>query len=242
MSNCTVLVSSCDKYSDLWRPLFNLFYKYWPDCTYPVFLITEEKKIEIDGVKSLSLGKNKDWSSLILDSLGVVESPYVLLMLEDFFIRRNVDSTKIDELLELMEQDNISMLRLIPRPGPSVKVVGEDRYGAISANAPYRVSTQAALWRVDILKALLKIGESAWEFEINGTVRSEKYRGFVSVYNSVIPYYHHVVQGGKWFPWDAWYFNRMNIGVDLSVREVMSSGEAVSWLLRKLYSILRFWR
>ena len=242
MSNCTVIVSSCDRYSDLWQPFFNLFKKYWPDCIYPVFLITEEKKADISSVKSLSLGLDKDWSTLMLQSLKEVETPYVLLMLEDFFIRKEVDSEKIISLLKSMEKNNLSMLRLIPRPGPTISIAGESRYGSLSIDDSYRVSTQGSLWKVEVLSALLKAGESAWEFEINGTKRSKEYQNFVSVYRSVLPYYHHVIQGGKWFPWDAWTFSRKNIGVNLSVRKTLNPYETFSWLLGKLYSTVKFWK
>jgi hypothetical protein len=133
-------------------------------------------------------------------------------------------------------------LRLIPRPGPTGSISGESRYGTISINDSYRVSTQGALWKVEVLSTLLKAGESAWEFEINGTKRSKEYQNFVSVYRSVLPYYHHVIQGGKWFPWDAWHFNRKNIGVNLSVRKTLNPYETFYWLLSKLNSTVKFWK
>ena len=42
--SCAVVVCSCDKYSDLWDPYFELFKKFWADCPYPVFLNTETKR------------------------------------------------------------------------------------------------------------------------------------------------------------------------------------------------------
>ena len=42
-SNITVLVNSCDSYSDAWYPFFTLWKKYWPDCKYPIILNTESK-------------------------------------------------------------------------------------------------------------------------------------------------------------------------------------------------------
>ena len=34
----SVLVISCDRYADLWRPFFELFWRHWPDCQGPVYL------------------------------------------------------------------------------------------------------------------------------------------------------------------------------------------------------------
>ena len=37
-SDSAILILSCDKFSDLWKPFFDLFWKYWPDCPYNVYL------------------------------------------------------------------------------------------------------------------------------------------------------------------------------------------------------------
>ena len=39
--NLTILVTSCDKYSDLWIPFIKLFRKFWSDCPYKLVLISE---------------------------------------------------------------------------------------------------------------------------------------------------------------------------------------------------------
>ncbi len=43
-SEVTVLINSCDAYSDLWEPFFKLFSIYWPDCPYEIVLNTEYKR------------------------------------------------------------------------------------------------------------------------------------------------------------------------------------------------------
>ena len=40
-SACTVLCCSCDKYADLQPKFLALFRKYWPDCPFPLVLVTE---------------------------------------------------------------------------------------------------------------------------------------------------------------------------------------------------------
>src|SRR5262249_11393787 len=36
-----ILVASCERYCQAWRPFFTLFQRYWPDCPYQVFLGTD---------------------------------------------------------------------------------------------------------------------------------------------------------------------------------------------------------
>ena len=43
----------------------------------------------------------------------------------------------------------------------------------------------------------------------------------------------YVIERGKWFPWSAAKFKRMNIGVDLGSREVMGIFETTVWCLKK---------
>jgi hypothetical protein len=103
----------------------------------------------------------------------------------------------------------------------------------------YRVSTQAALWHRKSLLALLEPNESAWQFETAATNRSDRLYavGFFGVFDSAFPYRHHVVEKGKWFPWEARRFDRMNIGCDFSSRDIMTIQESASWLCQKSFSL-----
>jgi len=238
-SSTTILVSSCDKYSDLWIPYFNLSKIFWADCNYEYLLISESKELVVQNVTSLKLGNGKDWSALLLDALECVKTDTVILTLEDFFLRDHVDNLRIEYLLELFYKNSMNMLRLNPRPKPNIKSDWSNEIGVIGKHEKYRASTQAAIWRVEILKSIIQKGESAWEFEINGTQRSKEMDGFYCVYKPALPYFHHVIERGKWFPWDALRFKYMDIGVDLNCRSVMSFTETSLWLTKKLLSVIK---
>jgi hypothetical protein len=235
--DCTLLVSSCDRYADLWEPYFSLLRMHWPDCPFPVALITESKRPDIASVRPLCLGAGLDWSTLLLCALDAVRTPYVLFTLEDFFLRHQVSTPGITALFDVFKQESLHMLRLTPRPGPTIDLKNME-YGGLEPSAPYRVSTQAAFWNVETLRQLLVSGETAWEFEINASVRSAELAGFVAVWREALPYRHHVVERGKWFPWDYWKFSQMNIGVDLAARPVMTVGETSRWIVGKILSPL----
>ena len=85
---------------------------------------------------------------------------------------------------------------------------------------------------------MIKPGESIWEFEMKGSRRSDVYAdGFYGVKRDLFPYRHHVVERGKWFPWEAWSFGRKGIGCDFSRRKVMTFREASRWLTQKGVSL-----
>ena len=230
---CTFVISSCDAYKDLWTPYFNLKTRFWPDCPFRTVLISESIKTEIKDVETFNTGQHLSWSAMLRKTIEAVKTPFVLLSMEDFFFQSKVDSAKVENLLDYVIGEDISMLRLIPRPGPNMDLQQDANLGKISMNANYRVSGQASFWKSEVLLDLLDDSESLWEFEINATKRSQKYDGFVSVIKPIFTYKHHVIERGKWFPWSALKFKRMNIGVDLKSREVMGFIETVVWCLKK---------
>ena len=65
----SILVSSCDKYADLW-PLFSYFFnKNWPDCELNKYLISNSNSSNIDGFEQLNIGADLGWSSNLIKSL-----------------------------------------------------------------------------------------------------------------------------------------------------------------------------
>lgn len=235
----SVLIPSCDKYSDLWTPFFILFWRHWPDCPFPVYLGSNEKTFSHTRVQPILVGPDRSWSDSVRKMLQAIDTPYVLMILEDFFLRRHIDTERILSCLDALCRLEGEMLRLIPRPGPDAAVRQFPEIGLIKAGAPFRVSTQAAIWRREFILALLRDGESIWQFEVNGTARSADIDdGFYCVWKPIMPYRHHVVERGKWFRREALRFRGMGIGCDFSGRPIMTRGESLRWNLGKMRSHL----
>ena len=156
-----VLTVSCDAYADVWPVHYRFFDVFWPDCTYPKFLQTNVKQCNEQGVKSIPIGIDVDWSSNLIAALAQLDYKYVLLLLEDFLFYQPIDSADIAKRLSLMQQAQAQCLRLPPKP-PATKLLNSDlQIGEVSADAPFRISTQAAIWEKDYLLSCLLAGESA---------------------------------------------------------------------------------
>jgi hypothetical protein len=228
--SCALLVSSCDAYSDLWLPFFNLFWKYWPDCPFPVYLTSNHQKFTHQKVMPLCVdGDHSNWSQRLYVALSRLDTEYVLLVLEDFFFQRRVVTKDIIVCLEVLKELDGNMLRLVNRPKPDMPLNDFPYIGNIQPGAPYRVSTQAALWRRKTLMGLLINGESIWQFELQGSRRSDNIDKFYSVWKTIMPYGYHVVERGKWFRHEAARFRKMNIGCDFSSRPIMKWTETLKW-------------
>jgi hypothetical protein len=234
-----VLILSCDAYADLWPPFMSLFWRYWPDCPFPVYLGSNQQAFYHPRVTTIHAGHGNNWSSCVREQVLALNTPYVLLMLEDFFLRRPVDSAQVVSCFEALCLLRGEMLRLVRRPAPDLPIAGFPLIGRIKPGAPYRVSMQATIWRRQTLLDLLRAGETIWQFELAGSRRSDHMEdAFYGVWRSVLPYDHHVVERGKWFRQEARRFGRMGIGCDLSRRPVMTRWEMLRWASQKAPSLL----
>ena len=237
-SEVAIFVPSCDAYSDLWRPFFTLLWKHWPDCPYKIYLGSNQVEYDDPRVETVKSDKGLVWADCCLDYLTQIPEPTILFWLEDFFLRSPVDTLRIITAYRDFLRLEASVFRLVKRPGPDHLLSGK-YYGRLEPGAAYRISTQAAYWRKDFLMKMIREGESIWQFEINGSRRSDvEPEGFYGVKRDLLPYGHHVVMGGKWFPWEAWKFGQMNIGCDFSRREIMPLWVATKWLCRKSISVI----
>ncbi|MEP7272581.1 MAG: hypothetical protein ABI882_13840 [Acidobacteriota bacterium] len=226
MNRVSILVSSCDRLSDCWMPFFHGLRKYWPTCPYPVFFISNTRGFIHEGFTSIKTGEDLGWSRNLLLALDQVETPYLLYLQEDYWISERVNGAAIADYVALMEENNLSYVRLVALPPPDGDFDGDDRLGIIGDTDGYRASLQASLWRKDVLRTLIDPNETPWEFEWNGTERSRKYRGtFLSVKpRASDPFYYGIryvctaVIRGRWSSEAGEYAKGEGIDVDFSQR------------------------
>jgi len=231
---CSVLVSSCDAYSDLWTPFFNLFWRNWPDCPYSVYLGTNWAHHDDPRVRTLNAGDDESWSKNLRFFLNQISSEYVLLLLEDFFLTRHVSTEAVSKHVSALRALNGTSLRLFPNPPPDNRVNGYESIGSIHPLAPFRVSAQAGIWKREGLLALLRDDENAWDFERNATARSRtSASGFYCTLQPILPYVH-VIEQGRWFWYAARRFQQANIGCNFEARPVIPAWIAAKKTARSM--------
>ncbi len=182
--SCAVLVMSCDAYRDLWRPFFTLFWRYWPDCPFPVFLGSTQATYDDARVTTLAAG-DFAWSKTLRTCLERIDADYVLLLLEDYFLKSRISTASVLRALTCVHALQGTVLRLYPHPGPDAGISELSDIGRIHARAPYRISTQPAIWNRAELLRIPRDQESIWQFESEGTRRSRADpAGFYATYNA----------------------------------------------------------
>ena len=87
MDKCTILVNSCDTYSDLWEAFFRILSDRWKGKGYPIVLNTESLKFSSDYCKVRVINTSKDlqWGGRLKKVLNLIDTPYVLFLLDVFF-------------------------------------------------------------------------------------------------------------------------------------------------------------
>lgn len=182
MHQIPLIISSCDKCSDLWFPFFKLLKEYWPKFERKVYLCTDAKQFSVTGFDiscPLNMPKGSTWSENLMSLLEQMDEEYVLMMLEDFWLKSKVDVLQLQRCEQIMTQDaGIGFICMVHQLDPSKENPVSKDYPELieyGCNTPYRVTTQAGLWRRDYLLRLLRRHESAWWFEMFGSKRSRRY-------------------------------------------------------------------
>jgi hypothetical protein len=223
---CAVYIGTCDSYSDLWPGFFYCWRRYWPDCPYPVFLGANERTWTDPGITTLHSAPNTTWSQRIIDQLSLLDHEYVLFVLDDFFLRARVDGKRIADLISYLDVKRGGAVRLLPRPPPQLRDGDYPYVGECLPDTPYRICTQATIWRRLDFIGLLRSEENIWQFEMEGQKRGlASGKLFFSVYKTALPYrgliFHHTVEKGKWLPNAYWRCRLKGIPCRQSVRPIM---------------------
>ena len=245
-----VLVLSCDKYADVWKPFFLFFSKYWKDCPFTVYLATNDAIFSFNNVKQLFSHRKTTWSDELHIILNQIPEKYVIIILEDYFIYKKVKNEEIIKMIDIMQLNDAAYLKLGAFPSkydelwPYKPLINEPRIGEIEKGSKYRLCLQAAIWNKDILLSLLNPSENPWQFEIEASKRSNTlinpFLCVISdknkkVVHGPIQYYCTAVTSGKWMRGALKLCKEENIEFDTSCRPIETFREE---LIRKLYIAL----
>lgn len=186
------------------------------------------------------VGDDFSWAESTRKMIDGVPHEYLLVVLEDWLLTHRVNTKKITELLSTLVQLGGGYLRLDPSPSPDKMVPGFPDVGEIDRGAPYRASLHIAFWRRDVMQGLMLDGESAWDFELLGSRRTDHLSvGFFSTWKDAILYDKGGVNKGKWTPSAIRLAAKERVPLDFSTRQCLSNLEASSrYLINSIDSVL----
>lgn len=163
-NKAVLLVSSCDYFSDCWEPFIHSFIKYWPDCKWPMYIISNNNDIPCpNGIQFIKVGEDKLFASNLKNAIKQIDSEYIIYLQEDYFLNMMVNNDAIEKHISYCIDHNIDYLRLGP-PYLNGHII-DNIYIQNSLRQKYALCLQAAIWKKDSLEKLLIEGWSGWDFE-----------------------------------------------------------------------------
>lgn len=172
MNNTAVVILTCKKYKQLWGPFFILLDKYWADCPFKIYMVSDYEKYEHEKVSAIEIGQDLGFTNNLLFGLNKIVENNIIYFQEDYLFNNYFDTQRIENCIAHMADFNVSCLRLVPCPGPSSSWEHSTDFGVLQKGDQYRISTQTAIWNKEYLKSMLVPGESGASFEMMGTKRS----------------------------------------------------------------------
>lgn len=236
-AQCAVIVASCDSYSETWTPFDILLERFWPDCPFPVYLVSNEREFRSRRIQPITVGPDVSWSGNLLAALSCVSAEYVILMVDDLFLTRPVDTSHVEEILEWMKSSQANCVHLYGRPRAATR--HNHLVGPLPKGTYYRTSAVSCLWRKSVLEKILDPRENAWDFEVRGSHRCNQFEGFYSALAPCFSFVNGLIKG-KWHPSAVKELQRLGVGVDTRTRGLLSWRQRISLQFIELRSgILR---
>jgi len=216
-SKVALVIPSCDAYADVWSPLFQGLQRFWPDNAFAKYLVTNHLRPAVASLRVIAVGNDVSWSDNLLVALDCVAEPYVLLNIDDLILSAAVDHEAVMAVVSQFVESGGNYLRLNPTPHGNAAL---DDVGLVPPGDIYRSSTVFSLWRKEVLISILRKGESAWQFEIDGSARTDVFDKWFASKRYLLSYVNLLIKG-KVDPQALVALNRCGISYDSS-RSLMS--------------------
>lgn len=241
----SVIVSSCDAYSDLWPFFFHFFERHWPDAPKPVHLVSNFRRYNCPWVKTLAVGPDKSWGDTILAALEQIPDEFVVFLLDDFFLHTPVPAGWIDSLaaqLDAVKGDFVTLYNPAPVEKP---VSGAPLLSKIEGRMECP-GFHASLFRRSYLMELAAARQNIWRTEALMRDHAEARPGTQFNLAHASPYrltYVESVRGCFWKPNGMQYLKDNGLKPDLWRRPFPPQGEG-TWakVVRSFHKRRMRWR
>ncbi len=160
----SVLVSSCDSYSDLWPYFFHFFFRAWRGPAVPVSLLANHMSYADQRVSTIQVGRDVDWAANLQQALKQVHSEYIIFILEDFFFATPVDEKRVFDACRQLHCIGGKYLALDQFGDTGDLVPGTD-FRVSGGDDNLHAGLNLSLWRTDFLREIAQPGKNIWQAE-----------------------------------------------------------------------------
>jgi hypothetical protein len=205
--NITILLNTCDAYSDVLKLFFAALNEYWPNNYYKIVINSEKNIYDDYNVITHTCSLNYcTWGKRLKSTLQSIETEYVLMLFDDFILEdfvRVVDIISAENLLSTNKE--ISVVYLVNTKLPLKEPDDQNQFIELSSNCDFRLNSFPGLWRREHLVSYTGINDNPWAWELFGSFRTfQNNRPFYSLnpkFSNIFPYNYERGGGiyrGKW--------------------------------------------
>lgn len=164
----TLVISSCDRFSDLWETSLMFLQKNWGNRGIRTILLTDKPtSYTHEGVEVYCAGEGLEYPQRMKALLGTISTEYILVTLDDYFLIQPVENERIQRLLSVMDTEKIDYIRMFADPDSNVGFKEYHDLYQIDLNENYAVNLYQSIWRASFLSATLKDSISIWNYEVS---------------------------------------------------------------------------
>jgi hypothetical protein len=225
MDNFAIVILSCDAYSDAWDYFFTCFDKFWKPKNVKKYLVSNHKECKRRDIITICTGDEVPWSRKVRIALADIRENNLLVLLEDYFLCREVSKNEYESLVTCFTINNYDYLRLIPIPKENMKK--PNGIYPLVEKSLYGINLQPAIWKKSFLLKILRDDDfSAWQLEaLQKFGSNQRIKGNCSATN--YPVYNYVggIIQGQWYPPAIKCLKGLGIEMVLGNRSIMSNGD-----------------
>lgn len=180
----TLLIHSCNKFSDLWDAHVKLLNQNWADRGIRTIILTDTPRPDLNyhGVEIIGAGAGKEITERIRYILPIIDTEYVLVTLDDYFLTTPISTKSIERLVDIAESENLDYIRLFKDPKCPEIATKHKGVATFNLDGEYRVNLYSGIWRTDFIeKTLGNEVMNAWNFEVVLTDRARSVNGHCAV-------------------------------------------------------------
>jgi hypothetical protein len=172
VNDITLVIQTCEAFSDVWFASMSLVAKYWPVTKNKVIYVTDTGCPENlpEGFVFLQAGKDAEYTAKMELALASVQTDYVALILDDYFLRVAIDGDFFASLLSQLDTIKGDYIRFEKQKACRryVKACDHPDLYTIAPLESYSVNLCPSIWRVSALKKVVA-GKNlnAWRFEVS---------------------------------------------------------------------------
>lgn len=166
----TMVISSCEAYSDLWDNHILLLNENWKDRDIKTVIVTDKiHESNYQDIEIFSAGALLEMPQRLKKYIKTCDTKYILVTLDDYYVDKKIDTKKIQRAIDIMETKKLAYFRFWPYPHERKKIDDIEKAYWIELNGNYKVNLYPAIWRKEFLEDTIKDSLSAWEYEVSLT-------------------------------------------------------------------------